>query len=178
MRDRVVQASMKLVLEPIFEAISSRAPTGSAPSAGLMTRVAEVYQLTSHSYEWIVEGDIKACFDEISHSGLIDRVRRRIGDRRVLDLVKAFCKAGILGEDRVLRENTAGTPQGSILSPCSVTWHCRCWTSISPRPGRARDQPMGTTQTPTSRAGQTTGWSASPTTGACAYRVPGADAEA
>ena len=68
-------------------------------------------------YEWIVEGDIKACFDEISHPALMDRVRGRVGDKRVLGLVKAFLKAGILGEDRVLRENNAGTPQGSILSP-------------------------------------------------------------
>ncbi len=79
--------------------------------------VAEVRFLASHSYEWIVEGDIKACFDEISHSALLDRVRDRIGDKGgVLGLVKAFLKAGILGEDRVLRENNAGTHR-SILSP-------------------------------------------------------------
>ena len=64
-----------------------------------------------------MEGDIKACFDEISHPALMDRVRARIGDKRVLALVKAFLKAGILGEDRVLRDTNAGTPQGSILSP-------------------------------------------------------------
>jgi RNA-directed DNA polymerase len=79
--------------------------------------VAEIRHLTSHSYEWIVEGDIKACFDEISHPGLMDRVRERVGDKRVLALVKAFLKAGILGEDRVLRATNTGTPQGSILSP-------------------------------------------------------------
>jgi RNA-directed DNA polymerase len=79
--------------------------------------VAEVRHLTSHSYEWIVEGDITACFDEISHPGLLDRVRERVGDKRVLALVKAFLKAGILGEDRVLRATDTGTPQGSILSP-------------------------------------------------------------
>ena len=47
----------------------------------------------------------------------MDRVRARVGDKRVLELVKAFLKAGILGEDRLLRANSAGTPQGSILSP-------------------------------------------------------------
>src|SRR6185437_10447395 len=73
--------------------------------------------LASHSYEWIVEGDIRACFDEISHCALLDRVRARVGDKRVLALVKAFLKSGILGEDRILRETSAGTPQGSILSP-------------------------------------------------------------
>jgi RNA-directed DNA polymerase len=79
--------------------------------------VAEVRLLTSKSYEWIVEGGIKACFDEISHTALMDRVRIRIGDKRVLALVKAFLKAGILGEDRVLRDTSAGTPQGSIRTP-------------------------------------------------------------
>ena len=73
--------------------------------------------LTSKRYEWIVEGDIKACFDEISHSALMERVRARVGDKRVLALVKAFLKAGILSEDGQLRDNDTGTPQGSILSP-------------------------------------------------------------
>jgi RNA-directed DNA polymerase len=79
--------------------------------------VAEVHHFTSRSYEWIVEGDIKACFDEISQSALLDRVRNRVGDKRVLALVKAFLKAGILTEDGTLAETDAGTPQGSILSP-------------------------------------------------------------
>jgi RNA-directed DNA polymerase len=79
--------------------------------------VAEVRHFTARSYEWVVEGDIQACFDEISHSALLDRVRVRVGDKRVLALVKAFLKAGILGEDRLLRETNTGTPQGSILSP-------------------------------------------------------------
>ena len=61
-----------------------------------MTRWPRCAYLTSkpRSYEWIVEGDIKACFDEISHPALMDRVRARIGDKRVLALVKAFLKAG------------------------------------------------------------------------------------
>jgi RNA-directed DNA polymerase len=116
-RDRVVQASLKLVLEPIFEAEFLPCSYGFRPMRRVHDAVAEVRYLSSRSYEWIVEGDIQACFDEISHPALMDRVRRRVGDKRVLVLVKAFLKAGILGEDRVLRENNAGTPQGSILSP-------------------------------------------------------------
>src|SRR6266705_476532 len=115
--DRVVQASVKLVLEPVFEADFRPCSYGFRPNRRAHDAVAEVRHFTSHSYEWIVEGDIKACFDEISHLALMKRVRARVGDKRVLALVKAFLKAGILGEDRVLRENNAGTPQGSILSP-------------------------------------------------------------
>jgi RNA-directed DNA polymerase len=116
-RDRVVQASLKLVLEPIFEADFLPCSYGFRPNRRAHDAVAEVRHLTSHSYEWIVEGDITACFDEISHPALMDRVRVRVGDKRVLALVKAFLKAGILGEDRVLRATDTGTPQGSILSP-------------------------------------------------------------
>jgi RNA-directed DNA polymerase len=71
----------------------------------------------NNTYEWVVEGDITACFDEISHSALLERVRQRIGDKRVLALVKAFLKAGIFGEDGMLRDSRTGAPQGGILSP-------------------------------------------------------------
>ncbi|ARP71527.1 group II intron reverse transcriptase/maturase [Streptomyces pluripotens] len=116
-RDRVVQASLKLVMEPIFEADFLPCSYGFRPNYRIHDAVSEVRHLTSHSYEWVVEGDIRACFDEIAHPALMDRVRLRIGDRRVLVLVKAFLKAGILTEHGSLKESRSGTPQGSILSP-------------------------------------------------------------
>ena len=116
-RDRVVQASLKLVLEPVFEADFLPCSYGFRPGHRVHDAVAEVRHLASHSYEWIVEGDIRACFDEISHVALMDRVRARVGDNRVLALVKAFLKAGILTEDGALKDTDTGTPQGSILSP-------------------------------------------------------------
>lgn len=117
--DRVVQASLKLVLEPIFEADFLPCSYGFRPGHRARDAVAEVAFLTTNprKFDWVVEGDIKACFDEISHPALMDRVRVRVGDKRVLDLVKAFLKAGILTEERALRKTDAGTPQGSILSP-------------------------------------------------------------
>jgi RNA-directed DNA polymerase len=116
-RDRVVQAALKLVLEPIWEADFQPCSYGFRPGRRAQDAIAEIHHLTSHSYEWVLEGDITACFDEISHSALLERVRRRIGDRRVLTLVKAFLKAGILGEDGATRDTITGTPQGGILSP-------------------------------------------------------------
>ena len=117
--DRVVQASLKLVLEPIFEAEFLPCSYGFRPKRRTHDAVAEVRFFTTRPrcYEWVVEGDIKACFDEISHPALMDRVRRRVGDKRVLALVKAFLKAGILTEDRQLEDTTAGTPQGGIVTP-------------------------------------------------------------
>lgn len=116
-RDRVVQASLKLVIEPIFEADFHPCSYGFRPNRRARDAIAEIHFLTSHSYEWLLEADIKACFDEISHSALMQRVRRRIGDKRILALVKAFLKAGVLTEDGRDRATITGTPQGGILSP-------------------------------------------------------------
>jgi RNA-directed DNA polymerase len=82
--DRVVQASLKLVLEPIWEADFLPCSYGFRPNHRTHDAVAEVRFLASKSYEWIVEGDVEACSDEISHSALMDRVRNRVADKRVL----------------------------------------------------------------------------------------------
>jgi RNA-directed DNA polymerase len=116
-RDRTVQAALKLVLEPIFEADFQPCSYGFRPRRRAQDAIAEIHQFTSRSYEWVLEGDIEACFDMIDHPGLMDRVRRRVGDKRVLAVVKAFLHAGVLGEDGIMRDSTTGTPQGGILSP-------------------------------------------------------------
>ena len=118
-RDRTVQAALKLVLEPIFEADFKPCSYGFRPKRRAQDAVAEIFYLTTgpRNYEWVLEGDIKACFDEIDHTALMDRVRRRVGDKRVLALVKTFLKAGVLSEDGTERDTVTGTPQGGIISP-------------------------------------------------------------
>jgi RNA-directed DNA polymerase len=116
-RDRVVQASLKLVLEPIFEADFKPCSHGFRPKHRAQDAIAEIHLLATHTYEWVLEGDIAACFDEIDHPALMDRVRHRIGDKRVLKLVKGFLRSGTLSEDGVTRDTHTGTPQGGILSP-------------------------------------------------------------
>lgn len=116
-RDRTVQAALKLVLEPVFEADFKPCSYGFRPKRRVHDAIAEIHHFTSRSYEWVVEGDIEACFDQISHPALLDRLRHRIGDKRVLGLVKAFLKAGVLSQDGAMRETITGTPQGGILSP-------------------------------------------------------------
>jgi len=115
--DRVVQASLKLVLEPIFEAGFQPCSYGFRPRRRAQDAIAEIHHLGSRSYEWVLEADIEACFDSISHCALLERVRQRVGDKRVLALVKAFLKAGILTELGDRRDTVIGTPQGGILSP-------------------------------------------------------------
>jgi len=115
--DRVVQASLKLVLEPIFEADFKPCSYGFRPKRRAQDAIAEIHFLGSRSYEWVFEADIEACFDQIDHANLMARMRDRIGDKRILRLVKAFLRAGILTEEGLNRNTITGTPQGGILSP-------------------------------------------------------------
>jgi RNA-directed DNA polymerase len=115
--DRVVQACLKLVLEPILETDFSSSSYGFRPGRRTQDAVEDIRMHAHQGYEWVFEGDIASCFDEIDHTALLGRLRRRVGDTRVLALVKAFLKAGVLTEDGFERDTNSGTPQGGILSP-------------------------------------------------------------
>jgi group II intron reverse transcriptase/maturase len=126
-RDRVVQAALKNILEPVFEADFYPTSHGFRPGKSahgalehlrLLLRPQEAGPEAQRrlAYQWAIEGDIKACFDNIDHHALMVRLRRRVGDRKVSRLVLAFLKSGILSEGQFTR-NEAGTPQGGILSP-------------------------------------------------------------
>ena len=117
--DRVVQASLKLVLEPIFEADFKPCSYGFRPNRRAQDAIAEIHHLASEpaNYRWVFEADIKACFDEIDQTALMDRLRVRIKDKRICALVKAFLKSGVLTDLGEREETRTGTPQGGILSP-------------------------------------------------------------
>ena len=106
--DRVVQASLKLVLEPIFEADFSNSSYGFRPRRRAQDAIEDIRKSAREGYEWVFEADIAACFDEIDHSALLARVRGRIGDKRILGLVKAFLKAGVLGTDGTIESRKDG----------------------------------------------------------------------
>ena len=115
--DRVVQAALKLVLEPIFEADFEPCSYGFRPNRRAQDAIAEIHHFTSKAYKWVLEADIEACFDMIDHVALMDRLRHRIGDKRVRGLVKAFLKAGVMTTIGTREATHTGTPQGGILSP-------------------------------------------------------------
>ncbi len=151
--DRIVQAALKLVLEPIFEADFKPCSYGFRPKRRAQDAIAEIHYLASptRNYGWVFEADITACFDEIDHTALMERVRRRIGDQRVLGWVKAFLKAGILSEEGLDRETTTGTPQGGILSPLLANialsvldeHFARKWEALGPAWTRAKRRRAG-----------------------------------
>jgi RNA-directed DNA polymerase len=115
--DRVVQAALKLVLEPIFEADFEPCSYGFRPRRRAQDAIAEIHYYGTRGYRWVLDADIEAAFDNVSHAALMDRVRARVKDKRVLGLVKAFLKAGILTEPGERQDTHTGTPQGGILSP-------------------------------------------------------------
>ncbi len=151
--DRVVQAALKLVLEPIFEADFKPCSYGFRPKRRAQDAIAEIHYLASptRNYEWVFEADITACFDEIDHTALMGRVRARIGDKRVLGLVKAFLRAGVLTEAGLSRDTITGTPQGGILSPCLANialsvldeHFARKWEALGPEWTRAKRRRAG-----------------------------------
>jgi RNA-directed DNA polymerase len=123
LRDRLVQMALKLVLEPIFEADFYPTSYGFRPGRSTHDALCAIQRKmhpTSHGpclYRYVIEGDIKGCFDAIDHHVLLERIRNRIKDRKVLRLVHAFLKAGILIEGAVHHPVT-GTPQGGIYRHC------------------------------------------------------------
>jgi RNA-directed DNA polymerase len=115
--DRVVQAALKPVLEPIFEADFEPCSHGFRPKRRAQDAIAEIHHFGTRGYRWVLDADIEAAFGNCSHSALLDRVRARVKDKRVLALVKAFLKAGVLTELGEHRDTLTGTPQGGPITP-------------------------------------------------------------
>jgi len=118
-RDRIVQTATKLVLEPIFEADFSPTSYGFRPGRRPQDAVEEVrfFINAPRCYEWVIEGDVEDCFGSIHHGLLMEQVRCRVTDKRVLQLIRRFLAAGIMREHGSLAATPSGTPQGSALSP-------------------------------------------------------------
>ena len=115
-RDRIVQECMRIVLEPIFEAQFFAHSYGFRPMRDAPMALERAKLLVHHTgYHWIVEGDISKCFDRIDHAILLKRLYHMgIRDRRVLQIIKAMLKTGVMDECEV---NEEGTPQGGLISP-------------------------------------------------------------
>jgi len=115
-RDRVVQGAVRQVLEPIFERQFAEHSYGFRPGRGCKDALRRVDRLLKEGCRYVVDVDLKSYFDTIPHGPLLDEVRKHVADSRVLGLLEAFLKAGILDG---LRHWTpeSGAPQGAVLSP-------------------------------------------------------------
>jgi len=114
--DRVVQSAIKLILEALYEPIFLDCSHGFRPRRGCHTALAALYDNPKVRIDWVVEGDIQGCFDNVNHQILLRLLQRRIKDDRLLTLIAQFLKAGYF-ERALWNPTKAGTPQGGIVSP-------------------------------------------------------------
>jgi group II intron reverse transcriptase/maturase len=123
-RDRVVQSAVKLVIEPIFEADFLPCSFGFRPRRSAHDALQVLIDESWRGRRWIAESDIANCFEAIPHSRLMSAVEERIYDQRLLRLLRAMLRAGVL-EAGAVRHSPSGTPQGGVISPvlCNVYLH-------------------------------------------------------
>lgn len=115
-RDRVTQTALRNVLEPIFEIGFAEHSYGFRPGRGCKDALRRVDQLMKAGYWYVVDADLKSYFDTIPHERLMERVREKVADGRVLKLIESFLTQGVMeGLERWTPE--AGSPQGAVISP-------------------------------------------------------------
>ena len=115
--DKIVELSVKRVLEPIYEEIFEDSSYGYRPERSkhmCLDKLGRIIQ--QKRVDYLFESDIRAFFDEVSHKWMIKFPGHRIGDPRIIRLISRMLKGGIM-EDGLVRASEKGTPQGSILSP-------------------------------------------------------------
>lgn len=116
-RDRTVQGALKAVIEPIFEREFAEHSYGFRPGRGCREAVERVEELLKGGNTVIVDADLKSYFDTIPHERLMEKLKEKIADGKVLGLIRQFLKAGVMEEAKDWQPTESGTPQGGVISP-------------------------------------------------------------
>lgn len=116
LRDKIVQEVIRMALEPIFEVEFHEHSFGFRPNRSTHNAVFRSRSLMQCGFTWVIEGDVKACFDEISHKAILGGVREKVMDNKFLTLIDRFLKAGVMIDGK-LHPTAKGVPQGGVISP-------------------------------------------------------------
>ena len=116
LRDKIVQEAIRMALEPIFEVEFHENSYGFRPNRSAHHAVARCRYLALTGFTWIIEGDVKACFDEISHKAILWCLREKMMDNKFLRLIHHLLKVGV-EIDGVVHPTDKGVPQGGVASP-------------------------------------------------------------
>lgn len=116
LRDKIVQEAIRMLLEPIFEVEFHENSYGFRPNRSTHHAVSRCRQAALTGFKWVVEGDVKACFDEISHKAILRCLREKVLDNKFLALIQRVLKTGV-EIDGVVHPTTKGVPQGGVVSP-------------------------------------------------------------
>jgi group II intron reverse transcriptase/maturase len=116
LRDKIVQEAIRMALEPIFEIEFHDNSYGFRPNRSAHHAVFRCQHLMRHGFTWVIEGDVKACFDEISHDAILKALREKVMDNKFLDLIDLFLKAGVKIDGK-FHPTVKGVPQGGVVSP-------------------------------------------------------------
>jgi RNA-directed DNA polymerase len=117
LRDRIVQGALLHVIEPIFERDFAPQSYGFRPGKGCKDALRRVDELLKGGSHWVVDADLKAYFDTIPQERLMDRIREKIADGRVLKLLEQMLQAGVMDSAKGWQPTEQGTPQGAVISP-------------------------------------------------------------
>ena len=115
-KDRVVQAAVKIVIEPIFEADFQPCSYGFRPKRDAHQAIEAVAKYVNYGCAQVIDADLKGYFDSIPHEKLMEVIARRISDKWILRLIRWWLEAGVMENDRITYSDT-GVPQGGVISP-------------------------------------------------------------
>ncbi|MES9905759.1 MAG: group II intron reverse transcriptase/maturase [Sedimenticola sp.] len=117
-KDRLIQMAAKLVIEPIFETNFLPCSYGFRPERDAPMAIREIQRIiTFRGRTTVVDADIRSCFDRIPQEPLMNLVKRRISDPRMIKLIKGWLEAGVMDDGAYIEPDGLGTPQGSVISP-------------------------------------------------------------
>jgi RNA-directed DNA polymerase len=140
-RDRIVQAALKTVIEPVFGANFRPTSFGFRPKKAAHDALQVLLDEPFRGRRWVVETDIANCFGAIPHDRLMIAVEERVCDRKVLKLLRVMLRSGVM-EDGVVRHPVNGTPQGGVVSPLLCNLYLDRLDRVWEKPGQGSAGPL------------------------------------